>query len=927
MMDRRLVVAMVLLVAVAVAAAVGCEGLKGRQTAPATEKAPAAATEKAAPEKAAPEKGAPEKAAPAKAAPAPPAQPAGQRIETLPNGLRVIVRERHLGGVAAFRVYITAGSLNEGEFTGSGVSHFLEHLVSGGATPTRSADQIRDALEAIGAQTNAHTSKQFVCYHGQTSGEHVGQLIEVIGDYVMNARITQEEFDREFNVIQREIERAEADPASRLWQLADETIFVDHPARQPVLGHLDAFRQLKREDLVRFYQQAVVPQRTVIVAVGDFDANAVFGKIRETFGSWPRRTQAPSVLPARQAQTSPRSAEAEMDVKGVRSILEFPSVQLTHPDLYPLDILALILGEGSASRLVSDLRDKRGLVQTVSVSSYTPAGYDGGRFLAYLQADPEKIEAARRAVLEHFARAAREKPSAEELARAKRQTIAQHVFGLQQCEEIAADVGLNALLLGDPDFSERYVRSIQKVTAEDVQRVAAAYLNPEVMTVTTIRPKSEAAAAAQAPAATAPAARPQVIARRLANGVRLLLCPVPDEPTVSIQMVMKGGLSVESEKDAGTSFFMSRMLLKGTTKRKADEIARTLDAMGAEMGAASGRNTIYLSAKCLAADFEKTFDLAAECLLTPAFAPEEVERMRALTLAQLAQMADTPHGEASLYFDRVFFADSPYRFPVAGTPDVVRDLKREDLAAWHKRFVAGNNLVVAVFGGIDLVKAAKHAAAAVEALAPNPSLTFPADVRPRPVSGREVYIKPSAKPSAIVYVAYPGMDIFNVRDRFPMELLDTVVSGYEMPSGWLHEELRGKGLVYEVHAFSMAGLRPGYFAAVAVCQPEKVPEVVDIIEKAMQRAAREAFAEPQLAAARATVITAKELGRETVDGMAFEAAVDESLGLGYAFAREEIDRIRQVTPEDVSRVARQYLITPVIVVVTGDPKAAEAIRK
>ena len=915
MMDRRLVVAMVLLAAVAVAAAVGCKGSGGREAAPATDKAPAAAAEKAAPEK----------AGAAKAAPAPPAQPSGQRIETLSNGLRVIVRERHLGGVAAFRVYITAGSLNEGEFTGAGVSHFLEHLVSGGATPTRSADQIRDALEAIGAQTNAHTSKQFVCYHGQTSGEHVGKLIEVIGDYVMNARITQEEFDREFNVIQREIERAEADPGSRLWQLADETVFVDHPARHPVLGHLDAFRQLKREDLVRFYQQAVVPQRTVIVAVGDFDAHAVFGQIRETFGSWPRRTQAPSVLPARQVQTSPRSAEAEMDVKGVRSIVEFPTVQLTHPDLYPLDVLALILGEGSASRLVSDLRDKRGLVQAVSVSSYTPAGYDGGRFLAFLQADPEKIEAARRAVLEHLARAACEKPSAEELARAKRQMIAQHVFGLEQCEEIAADVGLNALLLGDPDFSERYVRSIQKVTAEDVQRVAAAYLKAEVMTVTTIRPKAEAAAAAQAPAA--PAARPQVIARRLANGVRLLLCPVPDQPTVSIQMVMKGGLSVESEKDAGTSFFISRMLLKGTPKRKADEIARTLDAMGAEMGAASGRNTIYLSAKCLAADFEKTFDLAAECLLTPAFPPEEVDRMRALTLAQLAQMADTPHGEAALYFDRVFFTDSPYRFPVPGTPDVVRTLKREDLAAWHKRFVAGNNLVVAVFGGIDLVKAAKHVAAAVETLAPNPSLAFPADVRPRPAAGREVYVKPSAKPSAIVYVAYPGMDIFNVRDRFAMELLDTVVSGYQMPGGWLHEELRGKGLVYEVHAFSMSGLRPGYFAAMAVCQPEKVPEVVDIIEKAMQRATREAFAEPQLAPARATVITAKELGRETVEGMAFEAAVDESLGLGYAFAREEIEGIRQVKPEDVSRVARDYLKTPVIVVVTSDPKAAEAIRK
>jgi zinc protease len=171
------------------------------------------------------------------------------------------------------------------------------------------------------------------------------------------------------------------------------------------------------------------------------------------------------------------------------------------------------------------------------------------------------------------------------------------------------------------------------------------------------------------------------------------------------------------------------------------------------------------------------------------------------------------------------------------------------------------------------------------------------------------------------------MDIYNVRDRFAMDILDTIVSGYQMPAGWLHEELRGKGLVYEVHAFSMEGLRPGYFAAMAVCQPAKAAEVVGIIEAAMKRATTEVFTEEVLAPARATVITSKQLGRETIAGQAFESAVDEVLGLGYGFAREEIGRLRQVRPEDVSRVAREYLKTPVIVVVTSDPAAAEAVRK
>jgi len=858
---------------------------------------------------------------------APTAPAEGERIERLPNGLQVIVRERHVGGVAAFRIYIGAGSLNEGEYAGAGISHLLEHVVSGGSTPTRSEDQIRAALEAIGARTNAHTSKQFVCYHGEAGADRIGELIPIVADYVMNARIEQAEFDREFEVVQRELERAEADPDHVLWRLADENFFLEHPARHPVIGYLDVLRNLTRDDLAAFCRRTVRPDNAVVVAVGDFDADAVLRQIRAVFGDWPRRAAPSVVLPPRLPQTAPRFAEQPMDVASVRMLLEFPTVPLTHPDLYPLDILAFVLGEGRSSRLVADLRERQGLVQAIACFSYTPAGYDGGRFSVLLQAEPPKAEAARAAVLDHLVRVAREGITAEELAAAKRQKISEHAFTLQTCGTIASDLGTSALLVGDPHFSDRYVRNIQAVTRDEVKRVAAEYLRPETLCETAVRPTAEPAAG-EAGAQPAPARteRPEIISRVLENGVRLLVCPVKDHPTVSIQMVVRGGLSIETEKNAGISHFMSRMLLKGTSRRSASRIAETLDAMGAEMDAASGRNTIYLSARCLAGDFERTFDLAAECLLEPTFPPQEVQHVRAQVLADLVQLEDTPHGEAALFFQRCFFPDSPYRFPVQGSAEVVSRLGREDLEAWHKRLVVGSNLVVAVFGGVDLMAAAHHAARALERLPAGRDLRFPADVPPREVQGREVYIKPSAKGAAVVYVAYPGMDVYNVRDRFPMEVLDTVLSGYEMPAGWLHEALRGRGLVYEVHAYSLWGLLPGYFAAYAVCRPEKAPEVVRVIESAMARAAKEQFTEAQLAPARAKIVTAKELGRETVEGWALEAALDEALGLGCGFAREEIERVRAVTPEEVHRVAQEYLRAPVVVIVTSDPKAAEAVR-
>lgn len=864
-------------------------------------------------------------------APAEEAAQPRERIERLENGLRVIVRERHLGGVAAFRVYLRAGSLHEGEFTGSGVSHLLEHVVSGGSTTNMSEDKIREALDTIGAQTNAHTSKQYVCYHGQADAEQVEKLIELIAEYVMHCRVGLIEFGREHKVVQRELERAEANPDHVLWRLADATFFHDHPARHPIIGHLDILKDLKRDDAWTYYQRVATPQNAVAVVVGDFDADAVFEAVERIMGPWQQRRGPVTVLPERTPQTAPRHAERAMDVAGVRRILEFPTVRLTHPDLYPLDVLAFVLGEGRASRLVGDLREKRGLVQAVSCWSYTPAGYDGGRLMVRLVSVPEKAAEAREAALEHLWRVAREGITEEELARAKRQKIAEHVYHLQTCENIAADLGTSELLVGDAHFSDRYVAGIQQVTAEEVKRVAAKYLRPEVLCEAVVRPRSRPVAAPPDEEAKPDEGKAdeklKVAKKTLPGGTRLLLCPIEGHPTVSIQMCLKGGLSVERESNAGISQFLARMLLKGTAEQSAAEIAETLSSLGAEMNASSGRNTVYLSARCLPEDFETTFDLAAESLLRPALPEEEAEKVRRQLLAEIDQLQDTPHGEAAMFFRRHFFRDSPYRFPVQGTRESVSDLTLESLREWHRKIVFGGNLVVAVFGGIDAEAAEALVAEAVEGLPETSDLMVPQKAEPRQVPIREVYIKPTKKPAAVVYVAYPGFDLTNVRDRAPMAVLDTIVSGYRMPGGWLHEALRGKGLVYEVHAYSLAGLRPGYFAAYAVCQPEKVHQVVNTIEWHLGRATRETFKEEQLEPARSTVITAKKLGRETVEEWAFEACLNECLGLGYAYARAEVERIREVKPEDVSRVAEWYIRQPVICVLTSDPKAAEAVRK
>ena len=438
-----------------------------------------------------------------------------------------------------------------------------------------------------------------------------------------------------------------------------------------------------------------------------------------------------------------------------------------------------------------------------------------------------------------------------------------------------------------------------------------------------------AAALGLAAMTTAAAAegRPEIVVRTLPNGVRLLLCAVEGCPTVSLQMVMRGGLAVESAETVGTSPMMARLLLKGAGGRTAEDSDAAIEALGAEASGGADLDTIRLSAQCPADRFEKTFDLVAESLLRPTFSAEEIEQARAVAIYRLARTADVLQGEAMYYFHRVFFPESPYQFPIQGSPEVIESLDRERLAAWHKKCLGGNNLVIAVFGGIDLATAANHVAAAVESLPPRADLVFPTDQMPRKVTGREVYIKLSEKAAAIVLVGYPGTDVYDLRDRFAMDVLEALLGGGPTSGGRFGQAFQEKGLTAGFRVVSLRGLRPGYFAVRAICRPEEVPEVVRVIESVMARAAQEPFAEADVAVARQAVIASRERRRESLDGQALEAATDEAIGLGCRFGDEEINRLGKVQPEDVQRVARRMFVMPVICVVTSDPEAAEAIRR
>jgi len=487
---------------------------------------------------------------------------ADERVSVLSNGLTALLKAHRTAPVVSVRMYCRTGSIYEQEYLGAGMSHLFEHLLHGGATTTRSEEESRRILDEIGGNTNAYTNYGTTCYFINTGREHAARAVELLSDWITRPTFPQEAFDREWGVVQRELERDVDDPDRQLFQLTMETMYREHPARYPIIGYKPIVQALKKEDIVGYYHRMYVPDNMIVVIVGDIDLDATLKLVQRYFASFSRQKVPTIVLPEIPEMTAPRQAIKRMKVNAAMLQLAWPSIPLLDPDLYALDLLSYVLSQGESSRLVRTVRDK-GLAFGVDSMSWTP-GWGRGLFAISARTAPDKLEAAQKGILEQIELLQGQLVSPGELDAAKRQMAAQHVFNLQTAQSVSETMASDFLATGDIHFSDRYVENIQKVTAEQVREVARKYLQPGRMGTVIVVPENYQPPAAKAPslAQTSP-----VKMITLENGTRVLIRQDSNAPLVSIQAFSLGGVVMEDAKTNGLSRLAALLAPRGTATR------------------------------------------------------------------------------------------------------------------------------------------------------------------------------------------------------------------------------------------------------------------------------------------------------------------------------------------------------------------------
>lgn len=848
--------------------------------------------------------------------------PGGVTLARLTNGMTVIVQENHAAPVATVRSFVAnTGSAFEGTYLGAGISHLLEHLVAGGSTTKRQEKEIQAIIDSLGGQTNAYTSNELTGYYIDCPAKGVNTAIELVADSMQFAAIVDSEFEREMGVVQRELEMGESTRNRVLHQAVKSLLFQSHPMRHPTIGYLGVLQKLTQEDAKAFYKDRYVPQNMVFVVVGDVDTDKVLDAVLANFKDFHRTPERAVTLAEEPPQASPRSTRIEMEGTTSELAVAWPTVTLQDPDLYALDVASFVLSSGDSSRLVRRLKLDEPLVVSVGSASYTP-GFVRGWFQVTAEMKPENLEKVRAIIAEEIERLKNEPISDKELAKVKRQKAAEHVFGQQTVQAQAEMLANSFLSTGDPRFDSFYVDGIQRVTADQVMAVARKYFVPERLNTVVIDPIG-AASATQVATSKGETESPvrKVV---LDNGATILLKRDTVLPLVNVQAFFKAGSLSDTPATAGLASLATELMEKGTEKYSAAEIAEYFDSIGGSFGVASQRNTSFLQAQVLKEDLERTLEFVEQVLFTPTFPAEEFDKVKQIRLARIGAQRANPQAEIMEFWAAQLPKDSPYGHTVLGTVESVGKLTRDDCKRFHATYFVPNNMVLAVFGDIDVDAVQTRLEQTFGKRPKSDSFAWPKF--PESTSSAEKvarHLTNQKANTAMVLLAYPSVSIYDTKTRSALEVLQTVLTGGA--GGRLHDELRGAQLVYYVHAFDMTGFAPGYFCFLSQTRPETLPEVVKRIQANIEGIKTQGIPEEEFNKAKEKLIASHAMQNTTPSEQAFQACIDELYGFGYDYEKGFEDRIRAVSVADVVGAVKAHFENPILA--TSSPETSKESAK
>lgn len=383
-------------------------------------------------------------------------------LTRLKNGLRIITDHIPSVDTVGFGIWASVGTRHE-DMRNSGAAHMVEHMLFKG-TSARNAKEISSAIENVGGNMNAYTGREMTAYYCHLLRDDMNLAIDVIGDMVRNSTMPQDEIERERGVILQEIKMYQDTPDDLVMDYFSEASYPDQSVGANGLGSPEHIAAMPREVLMDYVRTKYVPNNFIISISGRVDHHEIVTRMEKDFGQMAAGEAAP-IIPARYA---PRDKIVAKDTEQTHIMVGLSAPHRYHADYPVLRVLSTLLGGGMSSRLFQEIREKRGLVYSIS-ATYDVIS-DHGILGFYAGTGPEHVKELMPAALDEFKKLANDRVSDDELKRAKAQIKTSVLMSRERVMTRTDQNARSVLHYGTGYDAAAFMAKIDAVTADDIMR-------------------------------------------------------------------------------------------------------------------------------------------------------------------------------------------------------------------------------------------------------------------------------------------------------------------------------------------------------------------------------------------------------------------------------------------------------------------------
>jgi len=803
-------------------------------------------------------------------------------------------------------------------------------------TQRRGVGQLAQETQGAGGFLNAGTIYEHTSYYTVLPSESFEKGMDIQSDALMNCAIDSAELAKEAAVVIQEIKRKLDDPRSYSFEKLLELAFEKHRIRRWRMGYEDQVARWTRDELYDYYRTRYRPENIILSVVGNIDARRTLELIDKYYGDFPRGQLATGYSPAEPPQINFKFKQMTADISRNIVHIGFHAPPVLHEDHYPLAVLDFLLSGGRASRLYQEIKEKRGLAETVT-SSYD-AFKDVGFFTISAEQNEGDPTVLAKALFEEVERFKIDTVTRGELTRAINQLESAYIHSLEEVNGQAQTYALYESL-GDYKLADTYLDRLKDVGAADIQRVANKYLSLENASVLQYLPAGRAPAelavgemkgqlaetiekyrnAYRAPdqSETVITSGTPVGGKRLqdqkikkevlANGITVLCRENHSLPIVSAAAYFYGSRSTEDQARAGITLLLAKTSLKGTARMSAAEIASQIEAMGSNVSYMVEDDYFGFTLDGMSKNFEASFSIFADIILNPAFRPEEVEREKADLVAAISRQKDSMAGYPVELCQRALYENHPYGKPSLGDAEAVQKLSQADLIRWHDECTTTGNLVISFVVDITLGEAVELTGNHLARVRQAPRLVIPfPDLAPPLAGSARRLVEQRDKAQTAQAMGFPSCS-YTSADYEPMKVIQNIISGM---GGRLWTEVRDKrSLAYSVYGYQASGKGAGSFICYLATSPSDAEKAREVILGVLRKMGAQPVDVEELTRARNYTVGTFSIFLQTNAAQADVYARWEIAGRGYEAVDEYPEMIRQVSADQVLAAASKYFDT------------------